>query len=285
MLIQWFPGHMAKTKKLIVEHLKAVDVAAELLDARIPYSSSNPMVDELLEGKPRIVILNKADLADPAMTKEWENYFRKKEIPVVAISCQQSKDKKKLLRVLREAAAPMLMKWKNRGFKARSARVMILGIPNVGKSTLINFISGTASTRTANTPGHTRGKQWVRLSDGLDLLDTPGVLWPKFEDQEAALRLAATGAIAGDIFDAHTVAISLLTTLKKAAPQALRDTYKLEKLEDEAEDILLSIGRRRGALLPGGVVDVERTEAAVLHDFRAGKLGKVTLDLVPEETL
>ncbi|WP_443654750.1 ribosome biogenesis GTPase YlqF, partial [Dialister invisus] len=188
MLIQWFPGHMAKTKRLIIEHLKAVDVAAELLDARIPLSSANPMVEELLSGKPRIVILNKADLADPGMTKAWESYYKRKGVAAVSMSCGNGKDKKKFLRLIKEAAGPMLEKWKLRGLKTRSVRIMILGIPNVGKSTLINFISGTATARTANTPGHTRGKQWVRLSQGLDLLDTPGVLWPKIEDQVAALR-------------------------------------------------------------------------------------------------
>lgn len=283
MLIQWFPGHMAKTKRLIEEHLKSVDVAAELLDARIPFSGANPMVEELIGTKARIVILNKADLADPVMTKKWEEYFRKKGASVVSISCKDGKDRKKLLRIIREAALPVLTKWKSRGFKARSARVMILGIPNVGKSTLINFIAGVAMTRTANTPGHTRGKQWVKLSDGLDLLDTPGVLWPKFEDQEAALRLAATGAIAGDVFDAHSVVISLLDASKKMAPQVLMEKYKLKELSDEVEILLEEIGRRRGCLLPGGVVDLERTETLVLHDFRQGKLGRVTLDKVPEE--
>ena len=173
MLIQWFPGHMAKTKRLIIEHLKAVDVAAELLDARIPLASANPMVEELLSGKPRIVILNKADLADPGMTKAWESYYKRKGVAAVSMSCGNGKDKKKFLRLIKEAAGPMLEKWKLRGLKTRSVRIMILGIPNVGKSTLINFISGTAAARTANTPGHTRGKQWVRLSQGLDLLDTP----------------------------------------------------------------------------------------------------------------
>lgn len=173
MLIQWFPGHMAKTKRLIIEHLKAVDVAAELLDARIPLASANPMVEELLSGKPRIVILNKADLADPEMTKAWESYYKRKGVAAVSMSCGNGKDKKKFLRLIKKAAGPMLEKWKRRGLKTRSARIMILGIPNVGKSTLINFISGTAAARTANTPGHTRGKQWVRLSQGVGSFGYP----------------------------------------------------------------------------------------------------------------
>lgn len=283
MLIQWFPGHMAKTKRLIIEHLKAVDVAAELLDARIPLSSANPMVEELLSGKPRIVILNKADLADPGMTKAWESYYKRKGVAAVSMSCGNGKDKKKFLRLIKEAAGPMLEKWKRRGLKTRSARIMILGIPNVGKSTLINFISGTAAARTANTPGHTRGKQWVRLSQGLDLLDTPGVLWPKFEDQVAALRLAATGAIAGDVFDADTVVPELMRVLARTAPDALREKYGIEDVAADPQILLAHAGKRRGCILPGGAIDYARTQTMILNDFRSGKLGRITLDAVPAE--
>lgn len=283
MLIQWFPGHMAKTKRLIIEHLKAVDVAAELLDARIPLSSANPMVEELLSGKPRIVILNKADLADPGMTKAWESYYKRKGVAAVSMSCGNGKDKKKFLRLIKEAAGPMLEKWKRRGLKTRSARIMILGIPNVGKSTLINFISGTAAARTANTPGHTRGKQWVRLSQGLDLLDTPGVLWPKFEDQVAALRLAATGAIAGDVFDADTVVPELMRVLARTAPDALREKYGIEDAAADPQILLAQAGKRRGCILPGGAIDYARAQTMILNDFRSGKLGRITLDAVLAE--
>ena len=283
MLIQWFPGHMAKTKRLIIEHLKAVDVAAELLDARIPLASANPMVEELLSGKPRIVILNKADLADPGMTKAWESYYKRKGVAAVSMSCGNGKDKKKFLRLIKEAAGPMLEKWKRRGLKTRSARIMILGIPNVGKSTLINFISGTAAARTANTPGHTRGKQWVRLSQGLDLLDTPGVLWPKFEDQVAALRLAATGAIAGDVFDADTVVPELVRVLARTAPDALREKYGIEDAAADPQILLAQAGKRRGCILPGGAIDYARAQTMILNDFRSGKLGRITLDAVPAE--
>lgn len=283
MLIQWFPGHMAKTKRLIIEHLKAVDVAAELLDARIPLASANPMVEELLSGKPRIVILNKADLADPGMTKAWESYYKRKGVAAVSMSCGNGKDKKKFLRLIKEAAGPMLEKWKCRGLKTRSARIMILGIPNVGKSTLINFISGTAAARTANTPGHTRGKQWVRLSQGLDLLDTPGVLWPKFEDQVAALRLAATGAIVGDVFDADTVVPELMRVLARTAPDALREKYGIEDAAADPQILLAQAGKRRGCILPGGAIDYARAQTMILNDFRSGKLGRITLDAVPAE--
>ena len=283
MLIQWFPGHMAKTKRLIIEHLKAVDVAAELLDARIPLASANPMVEELLSGKPRIVILNKADLADPGITKAWESYYKRKGVAAVSMSCGNGKDKKKFLRLIKEAAGPMLEKWKRRGLKTRSVRIMILGIPNVGKSTLINFISGTAAARPANTPGHTRGKQWVRLSQGLDLLDTPGVLWPKFEDQVAALRLAATGAIAGDVFDADTVVPELMRVLARTAPDALREKYGIEDAAADPQILLAQAGKRRGCILPGGAIDYARAQTMILNDFRSGKLGRITLDAVPAE--
>ncbi len=255
------------------------------MDARIPYSSSNPMIQELLGNKPHLVILNKADLADPARTAQWEAYFKEKGRSVISMSCTNGKDKKKFLRVIREAASPMLEKWKRRGLKTRSARIMILGIPNVGKSTLINFIAGRSMARTANTPGHTRGKQWVRLADGLDLLDTPGVLWPKFEDQEAALRLAATGAIAGDVFNSSEVVMSLLKTLSVMAPAILREKYDIEDTGADPQLLLEQAGRRRGCLLSGGAIDYDRAEMVVLNDFRSGKLGKITLDAVPEESL
>ena len=282
MLIQWFPGHMTKTKRMIEEHLKAVDVVAELLDARITVSSANPMVEEIVSGKPRIIILNKADLANPRATDQWISYYEKKGIPVLPMSVGNSKNKKKLLQVIRDTAEPILAKWKRRGMKSRSVRLMILGIPNVGKSSLINFLAGTAATRTANTPGHTRGKQWVRLSEGLDLLDTPGVLWPKFDDQTAALRLAATGAIAGDVFNASEVVAELMSSLAKTSPEILKEQYNIENPDQDPQVLLEQAGRRRGCLLPGGNIDFDRAEMVVLRDFRNGKLGRITLDPIPE---
>ncbi len=282
MLIQWFPGHMTKTKRMIEEHLKAVDVVAELLDARIPVSSANPMVEELVSGKPRIIILNKADLANPRATDQWISYYEKKGIPVLPMSVGNSKNKKKLLQVIRDTAEPILAKWKRRRMKSRSVRLMILGIPNVGKSSLINFLAGTAATRTANTPGQTRGKQWVRLSEGLDLLDTPGVLWPKFDDQTAALRLAATGAIAGDVFNASEVVAELMSSLAKTSPEILKEQYNIENPDQDPQVLLEQAGRRRGCLLPGGNIDFDRAEMVVLRDFRNGKLGRITLDPIPE---
>ncbi len=281
MLIQWFPGHMAKTKRLIIEHLKMVDVAVELLDARIPVSSANPMVEQLIQGKNHLVILNKADLADPEVTEQWVSFYKGKGIRVIPVSSTSNKDRKKLLAAIKETAAPALEKWKRRGIRNRSARIMILGIPNVGKSTLINRLAGTAATRTANTPGHTRGKQWVRLAQGLDLLDTPGVLWPKFDDQVAALRLAATGAIAGDVFDSFEVVSALLKDLSVRSPEVLKEKYGIDNPEEDTLLMIEKVGRRRGSLLQGGAVDTARAQQAVLSDFRSGKLGRITLDGVP----
>lgn len=283
MLIQWFPGHMAKTKRLITEHLKAVDLVCELLDARIPYSSANPMISELTAGKPRVVILNKADLADPKATEAWVAYYRAKGIKALPLDSTDSKSKKILVAEIQRAARPVIEKWTRRGLKSRSVRLMILGIPNVGKSTLINRLAGTKATRTANTPGHTRGKQWVRLQDGLDLLDTPGVLWPKFEDQVAAMRLAATGAIAGDVFDPDEIVPALLSALAVMKPEVLKEKYTIEDVTADPQYLIEAAGRRRGCLLPGGAVDYGRAQQAILFDFRNGRLGRLTLDAVPEE--
>lgn len=283
MLIQWFPGHMAKTKRLISEHLKAVDLVAELLDARIPSSSANPMISELTAGKPRIVILNKADLADPEATKRWTAYYQARGLRAIPLDSTSPKSRNVLLQAIRGAAQPVVQKWVSRGFRSRPLRLMILGIPNVGKSTLINRLAGTKATRTANTPGHTRGKQWVRLQDGLELLDTPGVLWPKFEDQTAAMRLAATGAIAGDVFNDDEVVPALMEALVGCAPDMLKEKYGLETVQDDPQILIEAAGRRRGCFLPGGRVDFARAQQAILFDFRSGRLGRITLDAVPED--
>lgn len=282
MLIQWFPGHMAKTKRLITEHLKAVDLVAELLDARIPQSSANPMISELTAGKPRVVILNKADLADPEATKRWTAYYRAKGLQAIPLDSTKPQSKKVLIRAIHETAQPVIQKWLRKGLRNRPVRLMILGIPNVGKSTLINRLAGTKATRTANTPGHTRGKQWVRLQDGMDLLDTPGVLWPKFEDQTAAMRLAATGAIAGDVFDPDEIVPALMMTLAEVTPETLKEKYGIEDVHADPQLLIEAAGKRRGCLLPGGHVDYGRAQQAILFDFRNGRLGRITLDAVPE---
>lgn len=274
---------MAKARRLITENMKAVDVAAELLDARIPYSSANPMIAELTAGKPRLIILNKSDMADPGETKKWKDWFQSQGLKTIAMDSRTGKSRKMLFQAVREAARPVLKKWEARGMKNRSVRLMILGIPNVGKSTLINSLSGTAAARTANTPGHTRGKQWVHLADGLDLLDTPGVLWPKLDNQTAAVRLAATGAIADDVFDLETVVPALLKMLTEKAPRELALRYGTDPAEHDGDSLLEEIARRRGCLLPGGAIDWERARRVVLNDFQDGRLGKLTLDSVPGE--
>ena len=277
MLIQWFPGHMAKTKRLIIEHLKMVDVAVELLDARIPVSSANPMVEQLIQGKNHLVILNKADLADPEVTEQWVSFYKGKGIRVIPVSSTSNKDRKKLLAAIKETAAPALEKWKRRGIRNRSARIMILGIPNVGKSTLINRLAGTAATRTANTPGHTRGKQWVRLAQGLDLLDTPGVLWPKFDDQKIGMHLAFIGSMNDNILDVSELAFQLIKLLENLYPNAIKDRYSIEG-DDNILQIMYQIAEVRGCKLKGNQPDLDKTSKIVLDDFRSGKLGRITLD-------
>lgn len=281
MLIQWFPGHMAKTKKIIESHLKAVDVAVELLDARIPSSSANPMVEKLLNGKPHLLILNKADLADPAITEKWIAYYKGEGLTALPMTAGNRRDKQLLLREIQKLGQPMVNRWKKRGMNPRPVRLIVLGIPNVGKSTLINMLAGRAAARTANTPGHTRGKQWVRLTNGVDLLDTPGILWPKFDDQSAAMKLAMTGAIAGDVFQADEVVPELLRILSRVAPKALERVYGIQNADQDPQILLEEAGRRRGCLLAGGAIDYDRAETAVLSDYRSGKLGRISLD-VPE---
>ena len=274
MLIQWFPGHMAKTKRLIIEHLKMVDVAVELLDARIPVSSANPMVEQLIQGKNHLVILNKADLADPEVTEQWVSFYKGKGIRVIPVSSTSNKDRKKLLAAIKETAAPALEKWKRRGIRNRSARIMILGIPNVGKSTLINRLAGTAATRTANTPGHTRGKQWVRLAQGLDLLDTPGVLWPKFDDQQIGLKLALLGSIRDEVVTMDELAMFAVEWLMENNPSSLIETYGIE-IQDTPWHTLELVAIKRG-YLQKGQIDENRLMNSFVKDMRENKCGLIT---------
>lgn len=285
-VVHWFPGHMAKATRMIKEYVKKVDVVIELLDARIPRSSANPVISEVVGQKPHIVVLNKADLANPQATKEWVAYFEKQGLTVLAIDSKTGKGNKQLVKAVERLAQPIIDKWKNKGIRSRSVRTIILGIPNVGKSTLINKLAGAAATRTADKPGHTRGQQWVKIGKDLELLDTPGVLWPKLEDQRAAARLAMTGAISDDVYDLESVMKQLLNQVNEANPDLLAERYKLkpEGLGD-ANQLLESIGRRRGCLVSGGIVDLEKARRIVLADYRNQKLGNLTLDGVNEEPL
>ncbi len=284
MHINWYPGHMAKARRIIEEHIKKVDVVIELLDARIPRSSANPIISELIRNKPHIVILNKSDLADPQTTKEWTVFFQNQGLTVLSIDSRTGKGTKMLLKAVENQSAPIIDKWVSKGIKGRSIRTIILGIPNVGKSTLINILAGTAATRTADKPGHTRGQQWVRIAKNMELLDTPGVLWPKLEDQRAAARLAMTGAISDDVFDMETVVNQLIKELILLDRESFVNRYNLRDSDMETvETITNAVGKKRGCLMSGGVVDVEKARRLILQDYRNTKLGLVTLDRVDEE--
>ena len=282
MIINWYPGHMAKAKRLIQENLKIIDVVIELVDARIPMSSTNPMIKSLIGDKPSVVVLNKADLADPAVLDEWVAYYKQQGRKVLALNSKGGKGVKQLISLVRSLAAPKLARWKARGLKNRAVRTMILGIPNVGKSTLINKLSRRSAAKTADKPGETKGKQWVYIGDQLDLLDTPGVLWPKLENQVSAYRLAATGAISDTVFDMETVIMQLIEQLSAQYPDELKARYKLETLCDKPLDTIEAIGRKRGCIVSGGVVDLEKTYKLILKEFREGKIGAISLDRLGE---
>lgn len=283
--VQWFPGHMKKAEKLIEENLPIVDVVIELLDARIPKSSANPLLAEILKGKPRVIALNKADLADPQATRAWADFFRGKGIPVAVIDAQKGKGLKQLKATVESLAKKRTDKFVKAGGKPRAARCMILGIPNVGKSSLINRLAGSAKTRTENKPGVTRAKQWIHIGTHLELLDTPGILWPKFEDPEVGLKLAFTGAIKDDIYDVEQVACLLLEILRKDYPERLQERFKFKgDIPETGPELLEAVGRKRGCLLKGGIVDIEKAERIVMSEFRSGKLGLLTLDELSDDS-
>ena len=279
--LQWYPGHMRKAERLVKENLKLVDVVVELLDARIPLSSANPVLREIVGDKPRVIVLNKADLADEAATRAWVKYFAEQELVAVPVDAVKGRGVKELVQAIAKCAKPKTDKLVQHGAKARAARCMILGIPNVGKSSLINRLSGGAKTKVENRPGVTRAKQWIRLGAQLELLDMPGILWPKFEDQQAALHLAFTGAINDNVYDVASVVLLLLDTLRTKYPIDLKDRYRLEEELPSGVELLEEIGRKRGCLRAGGRVDDEKAQQIVLTDFRSGRLGHVTLDTLP----
>ena len=277
--IHWFPGHMAKARRVISEHLKLVDAVIELLDARIPVSSSNPMVSELCQSKPRIIALNKADLAEESATKRWVERFTAQNYAVATIEAVSGRGTKNLVTQVEKAAAPVIARLVAKGIRPRPVRAMILGIPNVGKSSLINRLLGTATVRTGDRPGVTRGQQWIKIGRDLELLDTPGILWPRMDDQAAAFKLAVTGAVPEDVFDRQQVVGSLLELLRQQYPSMLIERYGLKDLPDDPALLLTAIGKNRGCLMSGGVIDLEKARNIVLNEFKSGKLGRVTLDL------
>lgn len=284
MYIQWYPGHMTKTRRQIEADLKLVDAVCEIVDARIPISSRNPDIDAICGGKPRILVLNRMDLADPNATQRWAAYFRKKGISVLATDCKSRKGIADFTPTARAACAEKLQRDGARGMN-RPLRVMVVGIPNVGKSTLINQISGRKGAKAENRPGVTRGKQWVTVDSGLQLLDTPGILWPKFDDPEVGMMLAYTGAVKEGVIDIEELACRLMELLHKYYPQVLLERYKVEAPEGTPGWELVELaGRKRGYLISGGEVNTERMSKMLLDEFRSGKLGKFTLEM-PEDTL
>ena len=281
--LQWFPGHMAKTRRAIAANLKLVDAVVELIDARTPMSSRNPEIDSLTAKKPRIVLLNKCDLADANATSAWVNYFKNENVTALAVDCKSGKGLNKLMPTLKATVLKELMDKRERsGMVGAPIRLMILGIPNVGKSSLINRLAGGKRAKVEDRPGVTRTKQWVKLQDNTELLDMPGVLWPKFEDQSAAVRLAFTGAISDDILDIETLAMKLLSFLAESYPQSLIDRYKIEFDEsDDGLSLLEKVGKKRGMVISGGEINTERAAITVLDEFRSGKLGRITLEATP----
>ncbi len=284
MNIQWFPGHMAKTRRLIGENLKLVDLVVELLDARAPLSSRNPDIDAICGQKPRLLILNKSDLADPTENEKWLAYFRTRGLSAILFDSVHSKSTKQVTDTVRGLLTEQLKRQEERGMKNRALKLMIVGIPNVGKSSFINRLAGRSAAISGDRPGVTKGKQWIKLSGGLELLDTPGVLWPKFEDEAVGLRLAFSGAIKDEIMDTETLGAKLVEALCERAPEALMARYKLESLDFENGFYgLEAIAKKRGFIVSKGEYDILRAAQIVLDEFRSAKIGRITLESVEGE--
>ncbi len=286
--IQWYPGHMTKAKRAMKEDMKLIDLVIELVDARVPLASRNPDLDELGKGKARVVLLNKADLADQRMNEAWTRYFQEQGFLVLKVNARSGSGLKQLNGVVQEACREKIERDRKRGILNRPVRAMVVGIPNVGKSTFINSFAGKACTKTGNKPGVTKGNQWIRLNRTLELLDTPGILWPKFEDQQIGLLLALIGSINDEILNREELAMELVRLLAEHYPQELKNRYPVEALEGEdrangismaqAAGILEQIARLRGCLQKGGDTDTAKAASMVLDDFRSGKLGRITLE-------
>ena len=283
--IQWFPGHMTKTKRKIQENLKLVDAVAEIIDARIPVSSRNPDLDQILQIKPRIILLNKSDMADPKETKRWISYYQELGISAKALDCKTGKGLGSVLPMIRELLKSRITAFEKKGMVGRSIRIMVVGVPNVGKSSFINKMAKGNKAKVEDRPGVTRGNQWFSIGKGVELLDTPGVLWPKFDDPEVGEKLAFTGAVKDQVFDTEALAMRLLEVLayNQEYFYSLKERFKLLDVtfsDISGRELLELIGRKRGMLVAGGEVDLERASIMVLDEFRGGKLGKVTLEKV-----
>jgi len=283
-VIQWYPGHMAKTRRMIEENLKNIDVVIELLDARIPYSSRNPEIVKLKGDKPSIILLNKSSLADNKQTESWSRIYSSGNCICISTDCISGVGINKIAPVMRELCADKLSKYQARGMNGRKLKAMVLGIPNVGKSSLVNKLAGAGKAKVENRPGVTLNKQWIATTAGFDLLDMPGILWPKFDDKRVAENLAATGAVKDVILDIEYVASALCNRLRKYYPEYLISRYKLSDKCDinslQPHELLTLIGKKRGFLISGGEIDTERTSNVLLEEFRSGKIGKITLDYV-----
>ena len=284
--IQWFPGHMAKTRRMMADNLKLVDLVVEITDARIPKSSRNPEIDRIVGSKPRLILLNKCDGADEKITKEWIAYYGRQGIAALATDCRSGKGLGQLVPAARAVLKEEMARRQARGMSARPIRMMIVGIPNVGKSSFINKMAGSKRAKVEDRPGVTRGKQWVGLDNGIELLDMPGVLWPKFDDPIVGEHLAFTGAIKDDILDIETLAMRFLQLMAQEYPQMLCQRFRLnleELPQGDGEALLNLVGRKRGMLIPGGEVNTERAAITVLDEFRSGKMGRITLERPPVE--
>ena len=279
MNIQWYPGHMTKTRRKMEEDLKLVDAVCEIVDARIPLSSRNPDIAAICGNKPRMIILNRIDLADAEMTSRWSNYFRSQGFAVLCTDCKSRKGIDKFVPTVRELLAEKLQRYAERGFVNKPLKLMVVGIPNVGKSTFINQIAGRKGAKAENRPGVTRGKQWVTVDQGLLLLDTPGILWPKFDDEEVGRRLAYTGAVKDQVLDVETLACHLISMLHRRYPQALLERYKIDMPQGTmGYDLLEEGARKRGFLLARGELDTERMARILLEEYRNCKIGRFTLE-------
>lgn len=280
--VQWFPGHMAKTRRLIKESLPMVDAVTELLDARIPYSSRNPELDELTQKKPRIVLLNKCDMADDNITRQWVEYFRSKGQYALPVDCRTGKGLNKYGELVREVLKETIQKNEERGMPGKALRMMVVGIPNTGKSSFINRMAGKNRAKVADKPGVTRQNQWFAIGSGIELLDTPGVLWPKFDDPKVGDRLAFIGSVKNEVLDSETMAVRLIEVLVDGYEDKLTGRYKLKNIPDVHSvmpwEILEEIGRERGMLIKGGEVNTERASVMLLEEYRSGKMGKISFE-------
>lgn len=278
MIINWYPGHMKKTKDLIKSNLKLIDVVVELFDARIPISSKNPDIDVIIGNKPKIIVLNKHDLSDPKILIDWLNYYSSIGIKAIPFNSLTGEGLNKLLDAIKEATKDKVDALKKKGRKTRPMRVMIVGIPNVGKSSLINKLVGKKSAKTGNKPGVTKGKQWIRIRKDIELFDTPGILWPKIDDINVGLHLAFTGSIKDEILDTNELCLKLIEVLSEKYPQNLMKRYKLKEINEDPLITLENIGKNRGCLCAGGEIDYTKVSNIVLDEFRKGKIGKITLE-------